>query len=98
MARLIWLPVAQQDFDDVCDSLAIVAPQYAGRFATAVVALAEDAAERPYFGAEIEQYGRPDIRERLFDSYRFIYRVVDAGIEVMTVIHAARLLPRRPPG
>ncbi len=65
-------------------------------FARQVTALDEDAAARPHFGAEVPEYGREDIRERLFHKYRVIYRVRGDDVELLTVIHGARLLPRPP--
>ena len=98
MARLIWTVKASRDFDAVCAYLDANSPGYTRTFARGVSALAEDAARQPFFGAEVEKYGREDIRERLFDSFRVIYRVRGNEVEILTVVHAAKLLPRLPPG
>lgn len=56
--------------------------------------------EFPLSGREVPEFGRPELREVILGSYRIIYRTrgVDL-IEVLTVLHSARLLaPRLAPG
>jgi plasmid stabilization system protein ParE len=53
---------------------------------------------QPLFGAEVPEYGDPDIREVSEHPYRIIYRVAGSDIQVVTVIHSSRRLPRTPPG
>jgi plasmid stabilization system protein ParE len=47
----------------------------------------------PNSGREIPEFGRPDLREVILGSYRIVHRVRDDEVvEVLAVIHSARLL------
>jgi plasmid stabilization system protein ParE len=47
----------------------------------------------PNSGREIPDFGRPDLREVILGSYRIVHRVRDDEVvEVLAVIHSARLL------
>ncbi|MFO0799629.1 MAG: type II toxin-antitoxin system RelE/ParE family toxin [Gemmataceae bacterium] len=52
---------------------------------------------RPHAGAEVPEYGDPDLREVFEHPYRILYRVNGPDIEVLAVLHFARRLPRNPP-
>ena len=41
----------------------------------------------------VPEYEAPDIRELIERPYRIIYRVMPDQIDVLAVIHGARLLP-----
>ena len=100
MARLTWAVGASQDFDQICDRTAREAsPQTARTFAREVVAITDAIPDQPHLGAEVPEYGREDVRERLYKNYRLIYRVLGSGgVEMLMVRHGARRLPRTPPG
>lgn len=57
---------------------------------------AEALADAPRFGAEVPEYGDPDIREILEYPYRILYRVSGLDVQVLGVIHASRRLPLTP--
>jgi len=48
-------------------------------------------------GAIVPEYQREELRERLFQSYRIVYRVRTDSVEIVTISHAARWLPEPPP-
>ena len=58
----------------------------------------DELADQPLLGAEVPDYGDPSIREVYEQPFRVLYRVTDDGVRVITVWHAARRLPRTPPG
>jgi toxin ParE1/3/4 len=98
MARLIWGADAIDDVDDICTQIARTSPQFARLFAEQVVALAESLPEQPHLGSVVPEYDQEDIRERLLHNYRVIYRLRDENVEIVSVVHGARRLPRTPPG
>ena len=53
---------------------------------------------KPLSGAEVPEYGDPDIREVFEHPYRIIYRVSGPDVQVLAVIHSSRRMPRTPPG
>lgn len=54
--------------------------------------LAEAAAEQPLIGRIVPELANTTIRERFFYSYRMPYRVGDAGVEILAIVHGRRLL------
>ena len=97
MAKLIWSSRALNDLDSACDFIAHDSPKYAYFFAERIVKLIETIPQQPLFGAVVPEYNRDDLRERLFQNYRIVYRVFQGGIEVVTISHSARLLPSSSP-
>jgi toxin ParE1/3/4 len=94
MARVSWTSGASRDFDEICEYLA----KTSGSFAQHVTRSVEGIPDQPYLGAAVSEYGQEDVRERQYLNYRVIYRLRDENVEVLTIIHGARRLPRTPPG
>jgi len=97
MAKLIWSPQALSDLEGICDYIARDSDRYAKLFAERVLALVEGIPQHPLLGAIVPEYQREELRERLFQNYRIVYRVRTDSVEIVTISHAARLLPQRPP-
>ncbi len=97
MAKLIWSPRALNDLDATCEYIARDSEKYAYLFAQRIVALIEAIPRNPLLGAVVAEYNREDLRERLFQNYRIVYRVFAGGVELVTITHGARLLPPSPP-
>ena len=96
MAKLIWSPRALQDLDGACGYIARDSEKYAFLFAERIIALAERIAANPLWGAVVPEYEDPELRERLFQNYRVVYRARTDDVEIVTIIHAARLMPPKP--
>jgi plasmid stabilization system protein ParE len=94
---LIWSARAVADLDAACEYIARDSARYAYLFAQRIVAKIETIPQHPRLGAVVPEYGREDLRERLFQNYRIIYRIRGDAVEIVAVIHAARLLPSTPP-
>jgi addiction module RelE/StbE family toxin len=92
--RLIWSPRSVRDLTDICDYIARDSEQYARLFAQRVVALVESIPNNPKAGAKVSEYGRDDLRERVLQNYRIVYRLRRKAIEIVSIVHGARLLPR----
>ncbi len=50
-------------------------------------------AEYPWSGRVVREFDDPNIREIIEHPYRVIYRVRGERIDVLAVVHCARLLP-----
>ena len=48
----------------------------------------------PFSGRKVPEYDAPDIRELIESPYRIIYRIKPKQIDVLVVIHGARLFKR----
>jgi plasmid stabilization system protein ParE len=99
MAKLIWSARALADLDAACEYIARDSPRYAYLFAERIVKKIETIPRYPWLGAVVPEYGRKEIRERLFQNYRIVYRVRGDGdsVEIAAIVHGARLMPPPPP-
>ena len=50
-------------------------------------------ADHPHSGRKVPEYDAEDIRELIEKPYRIIYRIKPDQIDVVAVLHGARLLP-----
>ena len=93
-----WAETAADQLQAARDYLARSSPGYAQALAARIVARTEALDGQPLSGAEVPEYGDPDIREVSEHPYRIIYRVTGSDIQIVAVIHSSRRLPRTPPG
>ena len=93
MANLFWSPRAVQDLEDICDYIARDSERYARLFAERVFAIVESIPDQPRLGSIVPEFDRDDIRERIFQNYRIVYRLRADTIEVVSICHGARILP-----
>lgn len=93
MAKLIWSPKAAADLEDICEYISKDSEYYARVFAQKVMLLAEMIAYFPMTGRVVPEYKREDIRERIFQRYRIVYRLKPGTVEIAAIVHGARLLP-----
>ena len=92
MVELIWSPCAAQDLEKICRYISTDSSHYARLFAQRINSLIEDIPYFPHAGREVPEYRRKDIRERFFQNYRIVYRIKPQLIEVVAIVHGARLL------
>lgn len=95
MAKLRWSLQAADDFEEACEYIARDSPRYAALFAQRVVTVLEAMVKERLPGSMVPEYQREEIRERLLHSYRIIVRVrkKQRVLEVVRILHGARLLP-----
>ncbi len=92
-----WTETAAYQLQAIRDYLARSSPGYAQSLAGRIVAKSLALDGQPFFGAEVAEYGDPEIREVFEHPYRILYRLTGKNVLVIAVIHAARRLPRTPP-
>ena len=97
MAQIIWSPCAIRDLNEICEYIARTSDRYAQAFARQVVSRLELLEQFPRLGWVVPEYKRDDIRERIYHNYRIIYRLRGDTVEVVSIMHGARLLPPEPP-
>ena len=91
--QVVWLRAAVDDLDEIAAYIAKDSPRYAGIVTERVLEAARDLAEFPHMGGIVPEWDDGALRQRIVYSYRLIYRVTNDRVEVLTVIHGARLLP-----
>lgn len=93
--RILVDPRADRDLDDHFLYLAQRSPKSASRFFNAAQTTFEKLADMPELGS-VGQFSHPKLtgvrvwQVRGFENYLVFYRVVESGIEIIRVLHAAR--------
>jgi toxin ParE1/3/4 len=95
---VVWTQTATDQLQAIRDYLARSSPAYAQTLAGRIVTETEALDGQPLLGAEVPEYGDPDIREVLEHPYRVLYRVTGPDVQVIAILHSSRRLPRTPPG
>ena len=95
--RIRWTERAADDLEAIHTHIASESPEDADRLIGNIISQAEQLKEFPRSGRVVPEYDQSKIREILHDSYRVVYTVGESVIQVLTVRHAARLLPDDPP-
>ncbi len=91
--QVVWLSAAVDDLDEIATYIAADSPRYAGIVTEKILAGARELADFPHMGAIVREWNDEAYRQRIIYSYRLIYRIRPDRVEVLTVIHGARLLP-----
>lgn len=91
--RVVWSLKARRDLADIHRFIARDHESAAVRWVRRLQKRARDAADMPYSGRMVPEYGREDLREVLLKGYRIVYRVRVEQIEILVVYQGHRLLP-----
>ena len=97
MAELIWSPRAVREFDELCEYIAKDSPANAASIAHQIRTASESIRDNPLLGGMVPEWETPEVRERLSQKIRIIYRVTDDKIEIITIVRGSRRLSRRIP-
>jgi plasmid stabilization system protein ParE len=96
--RLIWSPRARRNLRDILDYIARDSPGNAGHVARRSFARVASLPEQPGQGRRVPEYEDPDdLREVFVHRWRVIYRSTEDGVEIVAIVHTARLLKHVPP-
>lgn len=93
MARTIrWSPRAAADFEDICAFIAKDSEHYARLFARKVYRLVEDIPMFPNAGRVVPEYDDENLRERIYENYRIVYRLKKDAVEIAAISHGSKPL------
>lgn len=88
--RLIWSPNAKDDLKSIQAYVAAEDRQAARRLIAKLKESVKLLPGLPEMGRKVPEYNRPDIRERIFGTYRIIYRRQPEQIDILAVWHTAQ--------
>jgi toxin ParE1/3/4 len=91
--RVHWTDDAISHLIGIYDYIARDSPFYAQRMVDRLTRRSQQISDFPRSGRMVPEYEMPDIREVIEKPYRIIYRVKVDQIDILAVIHGARLLP-----
>jgi addiction module RelE/StbE family toxin len=91
--RVHWTYNAVDHLVNIYEYISLNSPTYARRMVDRITRRSEQIGDQPYSGRKVPEYEAEDIRELIEKPYRIIYRVKQDQIDVLAVIHGARLMP-----
>ena len=94
--KVRWAHTAIGHLASIYEYISQDSPRYARRMVDRITARSQQIGHFPQSGQMVPEYQDPDIREVIEGSYRVIYQVAAEEVQVLAVIHGARLLPPRP--
>jgi len=93
--RVHWTQNAIEHLVNIYEHIALNSPTYAKGMVDKITRHSEQIANQPLSGRKVPEYQAEDIRELIEKPYRIIYRIKADQIDVVAVIHGARLLPEQ---
>lgn len=93
MAKKIrWSPKAVESLEEICQFIAKDSEYHASIFAKKVVSLIKNIPNFPKAGRIVPEYEDENLRERIFQNYRIVYRIKQDIIEIVVISHSAKQL------
>jgi len=92
--RIHWTKNAIEHLVNIYEHIALNSPTYAKQIVDRITRRSEQITDQPLSGRKVPEYEAEDIRELIEKPYRIIYRIKSDQIDVLAVIHGARLLPK----
>ena len=90
--KIRWSPRAASNFEDICNYIGKDSKYYASLFAKKVNALIKAIPQFPKSGRIVPEYGDENIREKIYENYRIVYRIKEGFVEIVAICHGAKLL------
>ena len=90
--KIRWSPRAASNFEEICNYIAKDSEVYAIIFAKKVYGIIKSIPQFPKAGRIVPEYGDENIREKIYENYRIVYRIKGDFIEIVTICHGAKQL------
>lgn len=96
MVQINWTLQAKDDLKAIAEFISKDSQQYAKRQVIQLKNRTRILTTQIRSGKIVNEIGRENIRELIEGSYRIIYKIVDDNqIDILTIHHSSRDLPRR---
>lgn len=92
MDELIWSPRALKDIELIYEYIKLDSIEAARAFVNELILETLIIPEFPYKGRLVPELNKDQIREKIFKSYRIIYRISNSKIELVTFLYQSRRL------
>jgi len=90
--KIRWSPRAASNLEDICNYIAKDSEHYASLFAKKVNAIIESIPQFPKAGRIVPEYGDENLREKIYENYRIVYRLKGEVVEIAVICHGAKFL------
>lgn len=92
VSKIRWSPRAVSNFEDICNYIAKDSELYATLFAKKVNTIIKYIPMFPKAGRIVPEYNNENLREKIYENYRIVYRIKKEIIEIVVISHGAKLL------
>lgn len=90
--KIKWSPRAVSNLDEICDYIAGDSDYYARLFAKRIIAIVKDIPQFPRAGRIVPEYKDENLREKIYQDYRIVYRLKNDAVEIVAICHGAKPL------
>lgn len=90
--KIKWSPRAASNFEDICNYIGRDSEYYAGLFAKKIMAIVRTIPQFPRAGRIVPEYRDENLREKIYQNYRIVYRIKSDVIEIVAICHGAKPL------
>ncbi len=91
--KVQWTYRSVRHLVEIYEYIAQDSPLYAKRIVDRLTRRSEQIGTYPKSGRKVPEYERDDIREVIEGRYRIIYRIKPDQVDILAVIHCARIPP-----
>jgi toxin ParE1/3/4 len=92
LAKVTWTEPALADVGAIKNWIADTSPEIADAFSDRLIDSTVRLGSFPSSGRVVPEKNLDNIREVIFGRYRIIYAFSESEVEILTVIHGARIL------
>lgn len=90
--KLIWSPKAASHFESIVEHIAQDSELYASLFAKRIFTVIGSIPVFPMSGRVVPEYNDVNLREKIYQNYRIVYRIKNEAIEIAAICHGAMVL------
>lgn len=95
MAEIVWSELAKEHLRDIDAYIAEGSPFYSIIFIDKLISSVEKVGAFPYCGRVVPEFGREDLREVFYHSYRIIYQIKNESVYIVAISHGAMDIARK---
>lgn len=85
---------ALKDLEDIKNYIKRDSPYYADVYIEKIFNSVSKLGDFPNMGRKVPEYNKENIREIIFGNYRIIYEIAKSKINILAVVHGARILKK----
>lgn len=87
-----WSPKAAHQLETIVEYIAQDSERYATIFARRLLQTVRAIPAHPVAGRVVPEYGDQNLRERIHQGYRIVYRLTPHAFEIVAICHGTRLI------
>jgi len=87
-----WSPKAAHQLEAIVEYIAQDSERYASIFARKLLQTVRSIPIYPVAGRVVPEYGDQNLREKIHQGYRIVYRLTPHAVEIVAICHGARLI------